>query len=36
MCIPVSGEEVPDESDASSKDRQEVDGGAMASSSSNT
>ena len=36
LCIPLSGEGQPDESDGSSRDGQEVDRGAMASSSSNT
>lgn len=36
VCLPVSGEGHPDESAASSRDGQEVERGAMASSSSNT
>lgn len=35
-CLPVSGEGQPDESDGSSRDGQEAERGAMASSSSNT
>lgn len=36
MCVPVLGERLPDESDTSSRDGQEVDRGAMASSCSKT